>query len=149
MTKILLIAVTYHSDKELQAFTESIRHAAERVKGKMEVDIEVADNGQDNKGYLGGAQETYNKKAKGYDYVSISNVDLLLKEDFFEQLLELDTTGIGWIAPDIYTEKIMRHENPFMLNRPTKRDFRIWNIIYSSTWFYRLYHRLYVLKSRQ
>lgn len=149
MKKILVIAVTYHSDKELQTFLESVRCAAERVKDTVQVDVEVADNGQDNKGYLGGAQEVYNKKAQGYDYVSISNVDLQLAEDFFEQLLAVETNGIGWIAPDIYTDKINRHENPYMLSRPTKRNFCIWNIIYSSTLIYRLYHRLYLLKSRK
>lgn len=149
MKKILLICVTYHSDKELQAFLESVRRAAERVKGCMQVDIEVADNGLNNKGYLGGALPIYNAKAKDYDFVSISNVDLELAEDFFEQLIGLDTKGLGWLAPDIYTDKIQRHENPNMLSRPTKRNFYIWNIIYSCTWIYRLYHRLYIWKSHQ
>lgn len=149
MKRFLLICVTYHSDNELHAFVESVLHAAECVKGRMEVDIEVADNGQDNKGYFGGALPIYNAKAKEYDYVSISNVDLQLSENFFEQLLTVDTTKIGWIAPDIFTDKIDRHENPYLLSRPKKRNFAIWNIIYSSTFIYRLYHRLYLLKSRQ
>lgn len=149
MKKILVIAVTYHSDKELQTFMESVRCAAEHVKGKIQVDVEIADNGQDNKGYLGGAQEIYNKKAQGYDYVSISNVDLAVEPDFFERLLPIETNNIGWIAPDIYTDKINRHENPYMLSRPTKCNFFIWNIIYSSTIIYRLYHRLYLRKSRK
>lgn len=148
MKKILLIPVTYHSDEALHAFVESVHRAAERVEGRMQVDIEVADNGLDNKGYLGGALPIYNAKAKEYDFVAISNVDLELAEDFFEHLLTIEDPGIGWIAPDIYTEKIDRHENPYMLARPTKRNFAIWNIIYSSTFIYRLYHGLYLLKSR-
>lgn len=149
MKKILLICVTYHSDKELHAFMESVHRAAERVKGQLQVAIEVADNGQENRGYLGGAQTIYNTKAQGYDFVSISNVDLEVKEDFFEQLLRIDTDGIGWMAPDIYTEKINRHENPYMCTRPTKRNFLIWRIIYSATWIYRIYHRLYLWKNRK
>lgn len=149
MKKYLLIAVTYHSDNELHNFVESVHRAAERVKTPLQVDIEIADNGKDNRGYLGGALPIYNAKAQDYDYVSISNVDLALAPDFFEQLLKLDGKGIGWIAPDIYTDKINRHENPCMLSRPTQRNFRIWNIIYSSTWIYRLYHALYILKSKQ
>lgn len=147
MKKILIICVTYHSDKELQAFMESVHRAAERVEGKMEVNLQVADNGKENLGYLGGALPIYNKYAKEYDYVSISNVDLELAPDFFEQLLRVDTKGLGWIAPDIYTAKIDRHENPYMLSRPKKRNFIIWDIIYSCTFVYRMYHRLYVLKS--
>lgn len=148
MKKYLLICVTYHSDEALRQFVESVHRASARVKGTMQVDIEIADNGQDNRGYLGGALPIYNQKAQGYDYVSISNVDLQLAPDFFEQLLTIDIAYIGWLAPDIYTAKINRHENPCMLSRPTKRNFFIWNIIYSSTLIYRLYHALYVLKSQ-
>ena len=149
MKKYLLIAVTYHSDIELHNFVESVHRAAERVKTALQVDIEIADNGAENRGYLGGALPIYNAKAQDYDYVSISNVDLALAPDFFEQLLNVDEKGIGWLAPDIYTDKINRHENPCMLSRPTQRNFRIWNIIYSSTWIYRLYHALYILKSHK
>ncbi len=149
MKKYLLIAVTYHSDDALHSFVESVHRAAQRVANEMQIDIEIADNGKDNKGYLGGALPVYNTKAQGYDFVSISNVDLELAEDFFEHLLTIDTNGIGWLAPDIYTDKINRHENPYMLSRPTKRNFFIWNTIYSSTWIYRLYHGLYVLKSKK
>lgn len=147
MKKILLICVTYHSDKELHDFVESVRRAAERVEGRMVVDIEVADNGQDNKGYLGGALPIYNAKAKEYDFVSISNVDLLMAEDFFEQLLTIDTSNVGWLAPDIFTDKIGRHENPYLKDRPTRRNFIIWNIIHSSTLLFRLYHKFHVLRS--
>ena len=149
MKKYLLIAVTYHSDEALQTFMESVRCAAERVKGQLQVDIEVADNGEENLGYLGGALPIYNAKAQGYDFVSISNVDLELKPDFFEQLLNVDSTHIGWLAPDIYTDKIDRHENPYMLSRPTRRNFFIWNMIYSNTWIYRMYHALYLLKNKK
>lgn len=149
MIKYLLICVTYHSDKELQVFLESVRCAAKRVTGQMVVDIQVADNGKENLGYLGGALPIFNKYAKEYDYVSISNVDLELMPDFFEQLLNIDSKGLGWIAPDIYTEKINRHENPYILSRPTKCKFLIWNIIYSRTWIYRMYHRLYIIKGHK
>lgn len=148
MRKYLLICVTYHSDKELQAFLESVRCAAEHVKGQMVIDIHVVDSGKDNKGYLGGALPVYNERAKEYDFVSISNVDLQLAPDFFEQLLHIDTKGAGWIAPDIYTDKLDSHVNPFMHSRPTKRNFMIWNIIHSSTWIYRMYYALYVLKNK-
>lgn len=147
MKKYLLICVTYHSNEELRIFTESVLRASERVKGKMQVDIEVADNGNNNRGYLGGALPIYDAKAQGYDFVSISNVDLELAPDFFEQLLCLDISGIGWLAPDIFTNSIQRHENPHMLVRPTKRNFLIWNIIYSYEWIYALYFRLFLLKN--
>lgn len=149
MKKFLLICVTYHSDEALHTFVESVRRAAELVKETMLVDIEIANNGLNNLGYLGGALPIYNIKAHGYDYVSISNVDMELAPDFFEKLLKINHSGNGWLAPDIYTDKIDRHENPYMLSRPTKRNFRIWNIIYSCTWIYSIYHRLHLLKNKQ
>lgn len=149
MKKYLLICVTYHSDEALHAFVESIHRAAERVEGNLQVDIKIADNGKQNLGYLGGALPIYNAKAQGYDFVSISNVDIELAPDFFEQLLKIDVTNIGWLAPDIYTDKINHHENPYMLTRPTKRNFSIWSIIYSCTWIYRIYYRLHLLKNKQ
>ena len=149
MKKILVICVTYRSDNELHAFVESVHCAAQQAKEQVQVDIEIADNGKNNKGYLGGALDIYNAKAHGYDFVSISNVDLLLAPDFFEQLATIDTENIGWIAPDIYTDKINRHENPYMLHRPSKRNFLIWNIIHSCTWIYRIYYRLHVLKNKK
>ena len=149
MKKYLLICVTYHSNKELQAFLESVRYAAKVVEGQMTVDIKVADNSANNLGYFGGALQIYNRYAQDYDYVSISNVDLQLEPDFFEKLLAIDTNDVGWIAPDIYTDKLDRHENPYMLSRPTKLNFFIWNIIYSNTWIYRMYHALYLLKNKK
>ncbi len=149
MKKYLLICVTYHSDEALRHFVASVHRAAERVKESLQVDIEIADNGQENRGYLGGALPIYNAKAQAYDYVSISNVDLELASDFFEQLLQLDSTQTGWLAPDIYTDKINRHENPYMMTRPTKKNFLIWGIIYRSTLLYRLYHKLYLIKNKQ
>ena len=148
MIKYLLICVNYKSDDVLQQFLESVHQAAERVKDQMDVDIRIADNSENNLGYLGGALPIYNKEARKYHFVSISNVDLSLALDFFEQLLNVDTKGIGWIAPDIYTDKIDRHENPHMLSRPTKYYFAMWNMIYSSTWIYRIYNQLHLLKSK-
>lgn len=149
MKKILFICVTYHSDKELHTFVESVHRAAKAVENHMTVDIKIADNSEKNLGYLGGALAVYNTQAKNYDFVAVSNVDLVLAPDFLEQLLTINTQSAGWIAPDIYTTKMDRHENPYMLSRPTERNFRIWRIIYSNTLIYRIYHKLYLLKSKK
>lgn len=149
MKKILIIGVNYKSYDLLQRFLESVKLAAEQVKGVMQVDVKIADNSENNKGYLGGALPIYNELAQDYDFVSISNVDLELAPNFFEQLLLISAPKLGGIAPDVYTEKIMRHENPYMLTRPTKRNFFVWGIIYSCTWIYRLYHWLFLLKTKK
>ena len=142
MKKLLLICVNYKSHDALKSFLESVHRAAENAKGTLQVDIEVVDNSEHNVGYLGGALPVYNEKAKDYDFVSISNVDLQLAPDFFEKLTELKTENVGWIAPDIYTGKRDLHENPAHLKRPTKWNFLIWFLIYSNTFLYKLYHLL-------
>ena len=136
MKKLLLICVNYKSHDALKSFLESVHRAAENAKGTLQVDIEVVDNSEHNVGYLGGALPVYNEKAKDYDFVSISNVDLQLAKDFFIRMLEIQDDSIGWIAPDIYTGKIDRHENPSMLKCPTTRNFAIWNIIYKCRNYY-------------
>ena len=139
MKKILVIAVTYHSNKELQAFLESVRRAAEKVKNLIQVDVEVVDNGQDNKGYLGGALPIYNEKAKAYYYTIISNVDIILAEDFFGELNALPTTGIGWIVPRIYSACRNTEENPQAIYRYSKAKIQLLHFLYAHPNLYRLY----------
>ena len=169
MKKLILICVNYNSYEALRDFLESVNLAAAQAADVMRVDVAIADNSttlqaidtayahinsiiteaKGNLGYLGGALPLYNAYAQAYDYVSISNVDLQLAKDFFIRMLEIQDDSIGWIAPDIYTGKIDRHENPSMLKCPTTRNFAIWNIIYSCTFIYRIYHFLYLLKSKK
>ena len=148
MKSYLLICVTYKSDEALQTFLSSVSEAASRVKDTLRVDVEVVDNSEHNLGYLGGALTVYNRLATQYDFVSISNVDLQLRADFFEQLLLIEDEGIGWLAPDIYTPEQQRHENPYMLTRPTRYNFFIWDIIYSSVLIFKLYYLLHLIKGK-
>ncbi len=166
MKKILLICVNYNSYDVLQTFLQSVDNAAQKVKEEMKADVAIADNSpekqpinntysnlsiidihkNDNVGYLGGALPLYNQWAQNYDFVSISNVDLRLKEDFFANLIGIDITDIGWLAPSILTQKNNTNENPFMTHRPQKRNFVIWNIIYSNTLIHNVYKWLSVKK---
>ncbi|MBQ6777586.1 MAG: hypothetical protein IJP52_04675 [Paludibacteraceae bacterium] len=148
MKSILLICVNYKSYDALQAFLASVHEAEKQVQGKMRVEVEVVDNSEHNVGYLGGALPVYNRRAAQFDYVSISNVDLQLAPDFLAQLLMLQSDGVGWWAPDIYTPTQRRHENPYMLKRPTRYNFRIWNLIYSSVLIFKLYYLLHLLKGK-
>ena len=56
-----------------------------------------------------------------YDYVAISNVDLLLKDDFLTQLSNLYVDkDIAWLAPKIWSNKEYRDRNPKIINRYSK-----------------------------
>ena len=170
MKRLLIIGVNYNSYEALKKFVKSIDYAASAIEGIMQIDVAIADNtesqqqtieniypaihllkiyqSKNNAGYFGGALPLYNKLNEGYDFVAISNVDLQLKSDFFLQLNTIELRqDIAWIAPDIYTKKNKRHENPYMLKRPDKKKFMTWRIIYSNTLIYRFYHFLYRTKT--
>ncbi len=55
-----------------------------------------------------------------FDFVILSNVDLTLEKNFFNNLLKLSVEkSIGWIAPRILSEKENRDRNPKILTRPS------------------------------
>ena len=139
MKKILLICVTYHSDKELQTFLESVHRAAARAKGIMQIDIEVVNNDLHNAGYLGGALPIYNKHAKDYDFAIISNVDIVLAESFFTELNNLSIDRIGWIVPRIYSACRDTEENPQAIHRYSKSKIQLLHFLYAHPNLYRLY----------
>ena len=139
MKNILLICVTYHSDKELQIFLESVHRAAEQAKGVMQIDVEVVNNDLHNAGYLGGALPVYNRRAKDYDFAIISNVDIVLAENFFIELNNQSVDGIGWIVPRIYSACRNTEENPQAIHRYSKSKIQLLRFLYAHPDLYRLY----------
>lgn len=169
----LLVCVTYNSYEEVDKFVASVETAARKAPD-VSVTVAVGDNTEvnthdidcrsdvveihsypyhTNLGYLGCAfrilSETGKERLVQYDYVAVSNVDMALESDFFAALATVDDSGIGWIAPDIYTPGRGTHENPFMLHRPTKRHFLKWELMYASPLLYGLMKRVsFTLRSR-
>lgn len=163
MKSILFSCVNYNSYKELCDYLSSIDKAAGIVKDLCSVTVLIADNstnqepiditiwynievicyGLDNLGYMGGAEKAMqlygNDKVKQFDYIIISNVDLFLSETFFVELLKVDITGVGWIAPRVYTIKTGKEENPLMLSRPSKRKLQLLSLLYTFSWIYSIY----------
>lgn len=107
MKKILIVCVNYNSYKELSLYLESMNNAMNYVKDSI-VHVAIADNSsqresintekyenleinqyfQGNLGYLPGATNVLNNHIdiKEYDYVVISNVDLIIEKSFFSNL---------------------------------------------------------------
>ena len=150
--KILIVAVTYNSYPELRSYLSSIEISAEQSPN-TEVTVRVADNSinkekvditgfkkikieicpLDNKGYLGGAQDIINTQPDiyQYDYVAISNVDIVLSVDFFKKLqgytLQKD---VAWLATKIWSKAEGRDRNPKIVSRPGKIKLQIVNFLY-------------------
>lgn len=153
MKKILIVCVNYNSYDHLQGYLHSIEIAKSNCDNCI-VDVYVADNSTskqpietneykhinikiylfENLGYLGGASAIINNEIKNienYDFVIISNVDVLLTNDFFNELINsyLDN-DVAWISPRrISTTKkiILRVEKK---TRPSKMKIQLACFLY-------------------
>lgn len=172
MKKILILAVNYKSYDVLPSFVRSVDVAASMCPeckvtvslcdntdmGYQDIDIPVENISlrvlgyHENIGYLGGSCRMLADLRKeggfDFDYMAVSNVDLEIAPDFFQKLIAIDTDGIGWLAPDIYTSSRDNHANPFMYSRPTLNSFRKWRALYACPVLYGLYERWAFHKSR-
>lgn len=168
MKQITIFCVTYHSYDYLHRFLLSVNEAARRAFEQCRVSVCVGDNTPDNfqpidtepyqaiqvrvfpyhenLGYLGCALRMMDEVGWGdvsaSDYVAVSNVDLTLNPDFFQALCSLDGQGLGWLVPDVYTPRFQEHDNPYMMQRPTRRSFQKWRVLYACGWLNGVLERL-------
>jgi len=163
MHKVLIVCVNYNSYQELSSYLDSINGASKREK-LVSVKVIVADNSPslqvqsyngydsidvetrhfDNLGYLGAAQSIINSSndIREYDYIVISNVDLTLKKDFFEQLASLHfDEDVAMIAPQIWSEEEHRDRNPKIISRYSRTKLKILQMFYRYPILDRIYTR--------
>ena len=166
MIRILIVCVNDNSYKELYDFLNSVDSSAELAEQYCRVEVFVADNSTnkqkvnttlyshidiqvkflDNVGYLGGAQAIINniECITDYDYVIISNVDLLIHLDFILRLTSLDVDmDVAWIAPRIYSLNEKRDRNPKKLRRYTKTKLKVLLYMYRYPVLQKLYVHLF------
>ena len=167
--RILIVAVNYNSYMQLNRFLESIRASIRACKEDLHVEVVVVDNSSakqnvemqpneifdlnvesfENLGYFGGAQTIINKyrdKSK-YDYIAISNVDLKLNEDFFEQLSKYELPkGTGWVAPSVFS--LQENRDKKTLNRPTKRKFKALCLLFKYPILFKVYWNTFYKRHR-
>ena len=163
---VLILCVNYNSYEELNNYLESIDKACDFVNKKINVEVKIADNTHENlhkidlsryksfsskkflynvnHGYMGAVmkliKDTGEDNVKKYDYVIISNVDLILSESFFEDLFSTSNDNkIGWIAPQIFSLLENRDRNPKMINRPSLKKMELLLLKYK----YPILHYLY------
>ena len=138
-TKVVIYCVNYHSYNSLIDYLESIDKGVGNILDNSTVNVIVADNTVpcsqvnykaqnfelkviptgENKGYFGAIRhimEYY--PPHNIDYSIISNVDVLLSETFFSQLISYKVAkDTGWIAPKIYSKTLNMDFNPQALQR--------------------------------
>ncbi len=162
-TNVLIIPVNYNSYDSLELFLDSCKISYEQVKNNnIRLTINVADNSSNvetfnanlsdgidfqitnlgNKGYLGGATAILSsvQNLSDYDYIIISNVDVTLQTNFFERLSSITVPEhIGWIAPEIWSQKENRDKNPKILERYSLKRLKTLALLYRFPILHRLY----------
>lgn len=174
MKKVTIFCVNYNSYKELDDYLRSIDVAAQQVTTTCRVSVWIADNTEynfqkisvdyksimcrvfpihENKGYLGGIFYMLSVMAKqeglDEDFFVFSNVDLMLKMNFFEELLKCTDGDVAWIAPKIMTESTGKNENPYMIFRPLKLKIDLLRLLYRLPLFYALYSQFSKMKNKK
>lgn len=174
MKKILILCVNYNSYRELNNYLQSLETAAKAASQLVSVDVFVGDNTTVNQqeilkdynyihvsvfpyyqnvGYIGCASAMFHElnqdQANKYDFVFISNVDLLLSETFFIELNSIDSNTAGWIVPSVYTIGTKRNENPYMLSRPTRLKMFLLELLYSFPLLYSLHKVFYPFRHKE
>ena len=167
--RIAIYCVNYHSCDRLVQYLASIDQAVKNAQGEVAVEVIAVDNSVpaevinytpkgfvlhtlasgENKGYFGAVRlgmEQFSPMT--YDYVIISNVDVVMDKAFFSQLMgTVVDDKTGWIAPQIYSDAEHRDRNPKIMQRYPKRKLQILQALFRMPFLYNLYtHTVYKSK---
>lgn len=158
--RFLFVPVNYNSYDTLNEYIKAVGRAMKTTDDEtIHADIHVADNSSktmevdqqdglticvrhyDNPGYLSAALKTiYAADVPSYDYIIISNVDVLVDESFFVSMKELEVDEqTAWIAPAIYSYSEKRDVNPKIQERYSKKRLQQLRLLFRFPLLYRLY----------
>lgn len=162
MKHIAIFCVVYNSYKELFAYLESIDNATFYAKD-CSVDVYVADNTDNdfkdftvdkynyinvkvypfhqNLGYFGAIKKMMEKEEyTKYDYIIISNVDMTLRQNTLQVLINNSyPTDTGWIASSIISKRTGLDMNPRVINRYSAKKLEIMKWLYKHPLAYQFY----------
>lgn len=162
-SRVLIIPVNYNSYDHLLIFLRSVDNSLKKLhNGKIDLSVYIADNSSDkvfldfssykgfeiklysfeNLGYLGAAFAVIKSidNISKFDYIIISNVDLIMNDSFFSELSSVKLLErIGWIAPQIYSQQENRDKNPRLLRRYSKFKLLCLLLMYKSPLLHKIY----------
>lgn len=163
MKTIAIYCVNYHSYDRLNDYLLSIDTAAGQTGTNVKLSVFVADNTVpattvdfrpqhfslsvvavgENKGYFGAVRFLMDTMSPlDYDYVIISNVDVLLADSFFVELTNLQIEeSVGWIAPAILSQTLHFDFNPQAIQRYSLKKMKLLRLMFK-------YPRLLRLKQK-
>lgn len=169
MNKVCLVAVCYNSHDDAVRLLSSIE-VAFNACSNVELDVLLCDNStvappvdfisqgysysfrylkSDNVGYFPAFAKGLDSLGKDFDYVIVSNVDLMLAEGFFTTLRALcPPSDIGVIAPSIWSSHRKADLNPKILQRVSREALSRTKAIFRSPLRFYLYTLLSEIKAR-
>ena len=162
---IAIYCVNYHSYDSLHNYLRSIEKAAGKAGKAEEVSVIVADNTipaepltynptqfslkvfttGNNLGYFGAVEYAFKQvQPADFDYIIISNVDVLMTEDSIVELTKTNlNTSIGWIAPRLYSTTHQFDWNPQAISRYPKKKLRIMQFLFKHPFLLFLKQRIF------
>ncbi len=135
----ILLIITCNSVNDYDAFRSDV----ERVPIRTEIFFS-----RDNLGYLNGCFYGLSKvEITDDDWVVICNTDIdISNHKYFEYIISNKfKSDIGGIAPNIQLIDGTK-QNPFLIQRPSKKKIKFWTIIHGNPYLYVLYTELSRLK---
>ena len=128
----------------LVVVVDNSRNDNPHLKEELGSTIMYVDTGS-NLGYFNGAAFGLHRieQIHSFDWVVVSNVDLVLKTEKVDEILD-DYKKAAVVAPGIISYDTGFDKNPYRINRPTKRSVEIKKIAFSNA----VTSKIYVLLSR-
>ena len=162
--QIAIYCVTYHSYDSLKNYLLSIDYAMAQVADVVHLSVIVADNTSpatpflytsknfelnilvtgENLGYFGAIRFAMQQICPTeHDYVIISNVDVLLPENFFASLINYNyEKNTAWIAPSILSKTPHFDFNPQAIKRYSNLKMRLLRLMFKYPLLLKLKQRL-------
>lgn len=158
MKEILILSVNYNNSKEVVNFVEHLSKQtlfpqvdvmlvdnsadSDEYKTLSSVQVKYSNvkviNSEENLGYFGGLNfglKEYLRENEMPNWVIISNTDIKLDDNgFLQRIINLYPKGYeGIIAPSIYSTHLEKDQNPYAINRFSKRKLKFLRVLYKST----------------
>jgi GT2 family glycosyltransferase len=170
--KVCLVAVCYNSFDDTAVLLDSIERAFEKSTG-LDLYVVLSDNStlecpvtlkessfsfnysyikNDNIGYFPAFKKGFDSLAfegNDFDFVIVSNVDLSVQVDFFNNLIsESMGSDVGVLAPNIVSLLSGSSMNPKIIKRPAKSELYKLKRIFSNHLLFNLYSKLSYIKAK-
>ncbi|MEH6383030.1 MAG: glycosyltransferase [Colwellia sp.] len=172
--KVCIVLVCYNAYLDAKKLLNSL-HDALKLENEVELTVVFSDNSTElfdtnslyeskydfeyqyikngNVGYFPGfyaGLQHIDYKSKGFDYIIVSNVDLVVESNFFNTLKKLIVNkNIGLVAPKIISDITGNDANPKIITRPTKRKINFMRMLCSNSLAFLFYQKLSFLKPKK